>query len=86
MSSAKAALESDTRVSFNLFPNLTISHIDFLVARFSPSLGVKIMSYFMPFQVLAFEAGRKRKIRVNTISAGTLCLFFFLSRVVNKFG
>jgi len=34
----------------------------------------------MPFQVLAFEAGRKRKIRVNTISAGNLSVFQFRER------
>ncbi|KAG2398028.1 Enoyl-[acyl-carrier-protein] reductase [Vigna angularis] len=51
MSSAKAALESDTRVSF-LPPKFSVSWTD--------------------SDVLAFEAGRKRKIRVNTISAGPL--------------
>ncbi|KAF1895702.1 hypothetical protein Lal_00037818 [Lupinus albus] len=48
MSSAKAALESDTRVSLNSFV--------FTAAQL----------------VLAFEAGRKKRIRVNTISAGPL--------------
>jgi hypothetical protein len=29
------------------------------------------------FQILAYEAGQKGKIRVNTISAGTLFIFFW---------
>ena len=35
-----------------------------------------------PIQVLAYEAGRKGKIRVNTISAGN---FFSFAKKVNKF-
>jgi len=78
MSSAKAALESDTRVSFlSLFFKLLyythryvhFSHLNF---PFSPSpLNIwNYISSFLPLQVLAFEAGRKKRIRVNTISAG----------------
>jgi hypothetical protein len=45
---------------------------------FSKSLAYHILAFILIFpcliQVLAFEAGRKHKIRVNTISAGILAI------------
>lgn len=71
MSSAKAALESDTRVSVLSIFRISLSAILFFVCLFSPYLRIfEILFNYMLFQVLAFEAGRKHKIRVNTISAG----------------
>lgn len=68
MSSAKAALESDTRVSMPLF----YFQILVMVKVTCNSCSIAVMHYHVVFmQVLAFEAGRKGKIRVNTISAGT---------------
>ena len=67
MSSAKAALESDTRVRSSSFLCCILSILFFLLA-FLVSLSK---------QVLAFEAGRKNKIRVNTISAGNSTHLFF---------
>lgn len=69
MSSAKAALESDTRVRSSTFLSCFLSFLFFLIA----------LLISLSNQVLAFEAGRKNKIRVNTISAGNLnYLFFFI--------
>lgn len=73
MSSAKAALESDTRVSLLIGFTFSWLCLRLIFSRF-------FFSYFscdetyMPLliQVLAFEAGRKHRVRVNTISAGTL--------------
>ncbi|PWA41698.1 enoyl-ACP reductase 2 [Artemisia annua] len=61
MSSAKAALESDTKVSTH------ISNIRSFI-----QVLLSFSHYNKRAQVLAFEAGRKHRIRVNTISAGSL--------------
>ena len=70
MSSAKSALESDTRVSV---------YWDCIVGNTLKSLSLKQLSLqcFLVFQVLAFEAGRRHKIRVNTISAGKPICYCF---------
>lgn len=88
MSSAKAALESDTRVS-SLFLFLFFSCSSFFFIFFLCAFILKIFCLFSQMlvsefwfilpvflcqytQVLAFEAGRKHRVRVNTISAGTM--------------
>lgn len=92
MSSAKAALESDTRVSNLLLVYLFRTyHISpwkhsgvffFFDWPFSISFHaikhISSITFLCLLQVLAFEAGRKHSIRVNTISAGTAISFFML--------
>jgi hypothetical protein len=72
MSSAKAALESDTRVSHIFFFYFDLFYFHFISFSFSNVSDSKHNMYQLLglIQVLAFEAGRKHKIRVNTISAG----------------
>ena len=72
MSSAKAALESDTRVHTFLESPMVLPH------------AYSYLQAFFSVQVLAYEAGRKGKIRVNTISAGNCFFFFSFPKKVNK--
>ena len=68
MSSAKAALESDTRLHTFLESPMVLPH------------AYSYLQAFFSVQVLAYEAGRKGKIRVNTISAGNYYFLLFLSQ------
>lgn len=66
MSSAKAALESDTRVRFSSMHFVHVIYPGF------HSFQACVDMNFGIIQVLAFEAGRRKGIRVNAISAGTV--------------
>ncbi|RZC43384.1 hypothetical protein C5167_036333 [Papaver somniferum] len=63
MSSAKAALESDTRVG--------VAYYLAKLKAFCLSLSLYLYT-LQDKAVLAFEAGRRYKVRINTISAGPL--------------